>query len=99
LALACASCAPATPSLSTVPLAIDVVWNQSGAPTNPLDESGPSWPEQIIIRWNPNDYSKQQILALADRQCAAVDLGTRPVGESTISASTEVQHFVCVGRP
>jgi len=91
--------APATPSLSAAPLAIDVVWNQSGAPTSPLLGSGPSRPEQIVIRWDPNDYSEQQILAVADWQCRAFDLGTRPDGEPALSASTKVQHFACVGPP
>ena len=92
--------APVTPSLSAAPLAIDVVWNQSGAPTSPLIGSGPSQPEQIVVRWDPNDYSDETILAVADRECSAFNLATRPDGEpADLSASTKVQHFACVDRP
>ena len=91
--------APATQSLSRAPIAIDVVWNQSDAPTSPVLGSGPSRPEQIVIQWDPNDYSEQQILTVADWQCSAFDLGARPDGEPALSASTKVQHFACVGLP
>jgi len=98
LALGCAACAPATPS-SSVPLAIDVVWSQPGQPESPVYASAPNLPEHIVIRWDPNDYSRQQILDFADWQCGAFDRRAHAVAEPSTSAGPAAQRFTCMGQP
>lgn len=92
-----ASCASRSTTASSSPaLALDFIWPRAQAPTISRSLNPPPPPRQVILRWNPKDYSHAEIAQIAGQQCLTFDRAARPADRAAHGTSDETQRFACV---
>lgn len=95
---AAAACAPLDQQASNESgLTIGFVWTKPHAPPpSPLESSQQQVPAVVILRWNPEDYTKGEIKQIAGQQCITFDRRALAVGKPSTSNGLQVQRYDCV---
>jgi hypothetical protein len=93
---AAAACHSPPPGPGKAPLAIGYVWPEQA---EPLETSTATVsPSQVLIRWQPNEYSTEDIQTVADQQCASFRRAARPIAPPEPSPPLVLQRFACVAN-
>ncbi len=91
-----AGCASRTETAPAAPaLALDFIWPRAQAPTISRSLNPPPPPRQVILHWNPKDYSHAEIAQIAGQQCLTFDRQAEPADRAARRASDETERFTC----
>jgi hypothetical protein len=77
------------------PLALDFVWPQAHEPTLSQSLNPPPPPRQVILRWNPKDYSHKEIAEIAGQQCLTFGRQAAPASPVMRRSSDQSERFAC----
>ena len=90
------ACAPESAiGASRSPLRLDFTWPPSHAPSLRFWPQAPPSPQAVTIRWNPNDYSYNEIKQIAGQQCLTFGRVEVAAGAEIDRNGMSTQRFDC----